>query len=376
MNPTIKKICIEQLFKFLDEIDLSAYLKDSNGKYIACNKYMLNMIGIKDHNEIVGKSDRYIVDDDTAKNLEEIDKLVMESETRHQLEEATFIRNGNQRIFLTTKICMDYFDEKVLFGISMDITDQKRVDELRIKQETAEKVSDFTKLMAGSMAHEVRTPLTSIGSRMDLLKTMFMLEQNEETKEFFLKEHKMIKKIINAGDHTVKDMLLKLRGFATGKLPEANYVELSISNDIQQFLLTFPFQEGERELIEFKSGYDFFYLGDEMLTSHLIGNLVKNSLYAIKNNSGKGDIAIELKVDGKFNQLIIRDTATGIPKEYLPKIFDQFETKKTTKGGTGLGLAFCKMMMESYGGSITCNSELGKYTEFVLSFPEAKCPAE
>ena len=73
-----------------------------------------------------------------------------------------------------------------------------------------------------------------------------------------------------------------------------------------------------------------------------------------------------------YNYLIVKDTATGIPKDFLPKIFDQFETKKSTSGGTGLGLAFCKMVMESYGGKIECNSELGKYTEFVLSFPKIK----
>lgn len=66
-----------------------------------------------------------------------------------------------------------------------------------------------------------------------------------------------------------------------------------------------------------------------------------------------------------------RDTATGIPKDFVDKIFDQFETKKNLHGGTGLGLAFCKMVMETcYKGSITCNSEEGKYTEFVLSFPK------
>lgn len=377
MCKTTTNTFVQELFKFLDEIKVSTYLKDANGKYLACNQYMLDIIGLKNRNEIIGKSDHDLVWKNIANNLEKIDKLVLADGVKHEVEETPLINNGDQRVFLSTKVALHYFDEKVLFGISMDITDRKRAEELRIKQETAEKVIDFTKLMAGSMAHEILTPLTIIGSRIDLLKAIFQsLDPNEEVKEIFLKEHKIIKKIIYAGDNTVKDMLLKLRGFATGKLPEVNYRKLSISNDIREFLLTFPFQEGERELIGFNSGYEFFYLGDEILTNHLIGNLVKNALHAIKSNAGKGGITIELKANEKFNQLVVRDTATGIPKKYLAKIFDQYETKKTTSGGTGLGLAFCKMVMESYGGSITCNSELGKYTEFVLSFPEIKNSAE
>jgi len=51
----------------------------------------------------------------------------------------------------------------------------------------------------------------------------------------------------------------------------------------------------------------------------------------------------------------------------LPKIFTHFST--TRKGGSGMGLAFCKMVMQEYGGDITCESELGKYTRFILTFP-------
>ena len=98
----------------------------------------------------------------------------------------------------------------------------------------------------------------------------------------------------------------------------------------------------------------------------------KNAFRAIKEaDKGKGKITIELGNDDPyFNQLIFKDTAQGIPKEFLPKIFDQFETKTLSDIGTGLGLSFCKMVMQAYGGDITCDSKHGKYTKFVLSFPK------
>jgi len=68
-------------------------------------------------------------------------------------------------------------------------------------------------------------------------------------------------------------------------------------------------------------------------------------------------------------QLEVRDTGPGIEAESLPKIFDSFYTVGKL-GGTGLGLPYCKRSMEALGGSIRCESVLGEYTAFILSFPE------
>lgn len=62
-----------------------------------------------------------------------------------------------------------------------------------------------------------------------------------------------------------------------------------------------------------------------------------------------------------------RDSGTGISADILPKIFDLFFSQ--THHGSGIGLAFCKIVMESYGGKIECKSAEGEFTEFILSFP-------
>ena len=111
---------------------------------------------------------------------------------------------------------------------------------------------------------------------------------------------------------------------------------------------------------------DFCYFGDRVLTQHVLFNLIKNALSSIKE-MGKGEIKIKIEKGELENRLIFTDTALGISKEHLSKIFDQFETRKDV--GFGLGLAFCKIVMRSYGGDITCESELGKYAKFILKFP-------
>jgi two-component system, CAI-1 autoinducer sensor kinase/phosphatase CqsS len=235
------------------------------------------------------------------------------------------------------------------------------------------KVINFIKLMAGSMAHELRTPFGAISIQMDSLKTSFDQQKPlPDIETDFRETYIKIKKVIKSGMHTIKDMLVKLGAFAAGKLPEINYKKQSINENIKDFLSSFPFSEENKKLITVIADREFIYLGDAALTEHVLANLVKNACDAIRSNSSQGAITIELKTGKKYNQLIMRDTGTGIPQELLPKIFDMFETKKSMSGGTGLGLAFCKMVMESYGGTIICNSELGKYTEVVLSFPKIK----
>jgi len=78
-------------------------------------------------------------------------------------------------------------------------------------------------------------------------------------------------------------------------------------------------------------------------------------------------------------ELLVRDSGSGIPAEKLPLIFDPFYTSKTAdaagQGGTGLGLALCKDVVESHHGRIRVESVVGKGTTFTLKFPLAPAAA-
>ena len=69
------------------------------------------------------------------------------------------------------------------------------------------------------------------------------------------------------------------------------------------------------------------------------------------------------------NEIHFKDTGTGISSQILPHIFDSFFTTESSIG-TGVGLAFSKMVMHSHHGEIDCLSKEGEYTEFILSFPK------
>lgn len=71
-------------------------------------------------------------------------------------------------------------------------------------------------------------------------------------------------------------------------------------------------------------------------------------------------------------QVTVRDTGIGISKEDIPHVFDKFfrvENKVHTEAGTGLGLSTAKDIITNHGGMITCKSEPGKWTEFIVMIP-------
>jgi signal transduction histidine kinase len=89
-----------------------------------------------------------------------------------------------------------------------------------------------------------------------------------------------------------------------------------------------------------------------------------------------GTILIRLNPsgDGKYAELTVRDSGSGIPRETLPHIFDAFYTTKdgpdeSGKGGTGLGLAACKEIIDNHQGRIRVESTVGRGTAFIIRLP-------
>ncbi len=105
-------------------------------------------------------------------------------------------------------------------------------------------------------------------------------------------------------------------------------------------------------------------------------NLIVNARQAMPTG---GRVLIRLHEDTASGtvDLTVRDTGMGIPPDKLPKIFDPFFTTKSGpdesgKGGTGLGLASCREIIEAHHGRIRVESSLGKGTAFIIKLPIAK----
>ena len=112
-------------------------------------------------------------------------------------------------------------------------------------------------------------------------------------------------------------------------------------------------------------------MGNEL--QRVVVNLLVNARQATPEG---GVVRITLKHCSDTNEVLlsIRDTGTGIAPDVLPKIFDPFFSTKSGpdasgKGGTGVGLASCKEIIDAHSGRIRVDSTVGKGTAFSIRLP-------
>jgi len=105
-------------------------------------------------------------------------------------------------------------------------------------------------------------------------------------------------------------------------------------------------------------------------------NLLINARQAMQSG-GRLILRLEHDSAAEMVDLVVRDTGCGIPADKLPRIFEPYYTTKsgpdeTGRGGTGLGLSFCRQIIEAHHGRIRVESTPGKGTQFTIKLPVAK----
>lgn len=379
-----QKAKIFQLSSIIKYAPGSLYWKDKNGVYLGRNDYAMQMmITANLSHDMVGKTDYELFSKEVADNFRKNDIEVMQTKKVKIEEETTITPNGGRVVQLSIKKpLVDEHGEVVgIMGNTIDITDRKKVEELSIQKEQAVKTSNMMELLAGTIAHELRTPLRSIGSGAAGIKRFLplLLQAYQKAQVAGLEVPRISKMhygaLVSALDNiesetksafAVIEMLFIKSGLVN---QQANMELCSITSCIDEALKRYPFRHHEKTLIHWqakKSDIDFNFNGSQLLMIHIIFNLLKNAIYYIRA-AGKGEIYIWIETGLSFNLLYFKDTGAGIPATILPKIFEQFFSNTTH--GTGIGLTFAKNVMQSFGGDISCESEEGKYTEFVLKFP-------
>lgn len=213
-----------------------------------------------------------------------------------------------------------------------------------------------------NITHEFRTPLTVIQGMADNIRG------HQHERSLIQRNSKNLLQLIN--------QLLDL-----SKL-EANAMQLDLmQGDIIAYLqyLTESFysmaQEKEIRLLFYPELPELLMDYDEKHVQQIVYNLLSN---ALKFTTRTGKVVLHASQISKagqkpFLQLKVQDSGIGIPEDQLPKIFDRFyqadgsSTRK--RGGTGIGLALTKKLVDLMGGTITVESAIGKGTMFTILLP-------
>lgn len=249
----------------------------------------------------------------------------------------------------------------------------------RNKERIEQEKLDAMKLLSANIVHELRTPLASISASAEGIKEY--LPELIETYKIAKNENISIPQIrpsqfqllsaalgnINAEANFANTIMnIMLINVDQIKLNAIDVKNCSIEECVNEALTRYPFSSGENLLVHWNKANVFEFLGNKLFVIHIVFNLLKNALYYIKV-AQKGEIEIWFEKCGKYNKMYFKDTGKGISSDIMPYIFDRFFSK--TYHGSGVGLAFCKMVMEAYGGSIACKSAENEYTQFILQFP-------
>jgi NtrC-family two-component system sensor histidine kinase KinB len=105
-------------------------------------------------------------------------------------------------------------------------------------------------------------------------------------------------------------------------------------------------------------------VADKKATAHVLDNLLSN---AIRNTERGGSVSIEASEHVGRVYLTVRDTGEGIAEQQLPSIFDRFSHVGDKPGGSGLGLALVKRLVEAQGGQVSVESRVGEGSTFSIA---------
>lgn len=209
-----------------------------------------------------------------------------------------------------------------------------------------------------NVSHELKTPMTTIGGFIDgILDGTIPESQQKHYLSIVSDETKRLSRLVTA--------MLNMSKIEAGEL-KLNPKAFDISAEIFNVLLSFE-QIIERKHIEI-SGLDRLHsvtvTADEDMIHQVIYNLVDNAVKFTEN----GTISVFVDDDENATLIKVVNTGAGISSEEREKIFERFykvdKSRSYDVKGAGLGLYICKTIVEMHGGSIGCNSEEGKYTEF------------
>jgi len=213
--------------------------------------------------------------------------------------------------------------------------------------------------LSRTIAHEVRNPLNFINLSIDHL--IEKLQKQELDSDNYIKLLENMKQEIYRVNNLITEYLEYTRPLKLNK-------KLASIIEIIEDVVSLVEATGSKYGINIYKDYevDFTLNLDVDLIKSCFLNIITNALYAMKDSDMKNlFIKTELSED---NLLIkISDTGSGVPEEYIDKIFEPFFSTK--KGGLGLGLSLSKRVIEEHGGKIEFSSRQGNGSEVKIYIP-------
>ncbi len=263
-----------------------------------------------------------------------------------------------------------------MFGTAQDITVIKKAEEerndLQRKLQQTQKMESIGNL-AGGIAHDFNNILSSVIGFTELAL-------DDATKGTLLEDS--LQEVYTAGKRG-RDLVKQILAFARQTNEERKPLRVdTITKEVLKLIRsTIPTTIEIKASIESNS----LIMGNSSQIHQMLMNLCTNAAQAMAAAGGILEVGLkDVELDGQsalpplklkagnYIKITVADTGHGIPPDILGSIFEPYFTTKSVGDGTGMGLALAHGIVESYGGEITVESELGKVTIFSIFLPTTK----
>ena len=228
------------------------------------------------------------------------------------------------------------------------------------------------------VTHDIKGHLAAIISRLSVVRTRIIGPLNKEQEEFINRAYSRTEQL----SEFVQDLLSLSR---KRLLKESENETFCLKETINKVASRIEIM-AEDHSIKFDMTIDKsvgLMTGNPLTIEELYSNLLRNS---VSYTPEGGRIHLSVKSNDDHFLSHITDSGIGIPKDEIPKVFNEFfrgsNVKKSSKGGSGLGLSIAKQIVDNHQGKIWVDSEPGIWTKFSFIIPkkpelkEADCPEE
>ena len=265
----------------------------------------------------------------------------------------------------TTALDLENDGSASVTAIFTDISDQKRMEELRLRAERLEAVAE----LSASLAHEIKNPLASIRSSVEQLAASDHASDDE----------KLLAGLVVRESDRLSGLLSEFLDFSRVRVTDCRPLDLAaVVTRAVELVRTHP-DSGEHAEIDIVAD-PVSIEGDEDLIHRVVVNLVLNAIQA----SG-GDVRVQvcvrtassselprgLQLDGAAVLEVI-DDGPGIPAELQERVFEPFVTGRV--GGSGLGLAIVQRAVQAHRGAVFVESNPDQNTTFTVFLPTKAMP--
>jgi len=341
----------EEYFRSLTEnaLDLVAVL-DAEGKIRYVSPSVSHMLGYQPKALAGQPGFPFLHPDDQIRVQEELASLLTTPGSIANLEYQVRHHDGSYRVL--ESIVHNLFANPAVAGVvinARDITERKET--VRLKEE-----------MVAVVSHELRTPITSLyGFAELLLKRRYPAKKQ---KEFLTIIHNEAVRLNNLSND-----FLDIQRLQSGRI-----VYHFASVDLAVFLCEAiaPFTQGEdKPAVRLKITNDLPPVhADADRLWQVLQNLLSN---AVKFSPHGGEITVGARLEGEHVVIWVTDHGLGIPREEIQRLFTKFQRieRHETRGigGTGLGLALVKQIIDAHQGTIWVESEVEKGSTFFFTLP-------